>query len=122
MREYNPQATAIDALLDLNCLHIEPVTDDPEKPEKVHWQASRSRPGWLVPLPVGYGAISQLYEPGQVVNARDSQTPFRFVECLYSLGEWKSPHRIESPAELLWHHQADPENGLYLCKQQYQTV
>jgi CRISPR-associated protein Csy2 len=75
-----------------------------------------------VPLPVGYGAISPLYEAGQVANARDDQTPFRFVECLYSLGEWKSPHRIQGPDELLWHHQADPEHGLYLCKTRRQAA
>jgi CRISPR-associated protein Csy2 len=60
IQEQNPEATALDALLDLCCLHIDPIADDPEKPEKVRWQASRSRPGWLVPLPVGYGAISPL--------------------------------------------------------------
>jgi len=122
MQEDAPQATALDALLDLSCLHVEPIADDSGTPEKVRWQASRSQPGWLVPLPVGYGAISRLYEPGRVANARDEQTPFRFVECLYSLGEWKSPHRIESPDEMLWRHHADPENGLYLCKQQHQAA
>lgn len=122
MQEANSEATVLDALLDLSCMHVGPVSDDPDKPEKVRWQTSRSRPGWLVPLPVGYGAISQIYEPGQVANSRDDQTPFRFVECLYSLGEWKSPHRIENPDQLLWHHHADPENGIYLCKQQHQAA
>ena len=122
MQQDNPQATALDVLLDLSCLHVQPVPDDPQTPGKVSWRAARSRPGWLVPLPVGYGAISPLHEAGQVANARDDQTPFRFVECLYSLGEWKSPHRIESPDEMLWHHHADPESGLYLCKQRRQAA
>lgn len=121
MQQDNPKTTALDALLDLSCLHVQPISEDPQTPGKVSWRAARSRQGWLVPLPVGYGAISPLYEAGQVANARDDQTPFRFVESLYSLGEWKSPHRIEGPDELLWHHHADPENGLYLCEQRHQA-
>ena len=122
MQAGNPEATALDALLDLSSLHIRPADDQPQTPGKTSWRASRPRSGWLVPLPVGYGAISQLYEAGQVANARDDRTPLRFVECLYSLGEWKSPHRIDSPDELLWRHQADPENGTYLCKQRHQAA
>jgi CRISPR-associated protein Csy2 len=46
-------------------------------------------------------------------------TPFQFVECLYSLGEWVSPHRLSSWQQLLWQWQTDTEKGLYLCDNRY---
>ncbi|EQD77973.1 CRISPR-associated Csy2 family protein [mine drainage metagenome] len=75
----------------------------------------RKRPGWLVPLPIGYAALSSLYPAGEVENARDDSTPFRFVESLYSLGQWVSPHRLENLQQLLWHVKSEPEKGIYQC-------
>ncbi len=112
-------ATALDALLDLCRLNIEPDPPASEDAETTEWHIHKRRPGWLVPLPVGYAGISELYPPGQVANARDGETPFRFVEALYSLGEWVSPHRIETPGSLLWHTEADTEVGLYRCVNRY---
>lgn len=114
-RAEQPQFNALNALLELCALHVNPVAD-PEHPDKAVWRAARARPGWLVPLPVGYGAISPLHPPGTVRGARDEETPFRFVEALYTLGEWVSPHRIEHPLDMLWHHRADPDAGFYLCE------
>lgn len=111
-------ATTLDALLDLSRLNLEPVGPNPVKPEETLWQV-RKRLGWLVPLPIGYAGISPLYGPGDVENARDSVTPFRFVESLYSLGEWVSPHRLENLQQLLWHTEADTENGVYRCTNHY---
>ena len=105
-------------MLDLAALHIEPETDAQGHAD---WRYRRS-PGWLVPLPVGYGALSEAYEPGQVANARDSETPFRFVESLYSLGQWLSPHRITTPDSLMWLYQTDEDHGLYLCTNEYATT
>ena len=39
-------------------------------------------------------AIAPLHEAGSVLNARDAATPLRFVESVYSMGEWISPHRL----------------------------
>lgn len=116
MRAKNANAHALDALLDLTRLNYEPP--NPDKLEESQWRI-RSRPGWLVPIPVGYAAISPLYEPGVVTNARDDGTPFRFVESLYSLGEWVSPHRLTSLQQFLWHHYSDVERGLYCCVNHY---
>jgi CRISPR-associated protein Csy2 len=39
--------------------------------------------------------------------------PFRFVESVLTLGEWRSPHRLPNLDALLWRHEADPERGVY---------
>ena len=118
IRIEQPHATALDALLDLSRLNIEPTTLNPDQPEAVAWQV-RKPPGWIVPLPVGYAGISPLYEASEVENTRDGLTPFRFVECLYSLGQWVSPHRLKHFHQLFWHTEADLENGIYRCLNRY---
>jgi len=118
MRVDHTDATALDALLDLCRLNIDPTVPDPDKPEEVQWQV-RKRPGWLVPIPVGYAALSPLYAPGAVRNTRDNETPFRFVESLYSLAEWLSPHRMTELKQILWRQESDPEAGLYRCLNRY---
>lgn len=127
MRVQDSKANALDALLDLCALHwapealedglqdgavatVEPVAG------KTPWHATRRKPGWLVPIPVGYAAISNLYPPGVVKRSRDPTVPFRFVESVLSLGEWKSPHRLSGLDELLWRYDANPDGGLYLVK------
>jgi len=112
------QANALDALMDLSRLNIEPGEANPDKPDETLW-GIRKHPGWLVPVPVGYAAISPLCPAGEVANARDSETPFRFVENIYSLGEWVSPHRLSTLEQLLWHQHADAEQGLYRCINHY---
>lgn len=116
-----PESHALDALLDLSRLNIEPVpsqSNDADRPEQVEWEIRR-KPGWLVPLPIGYAGISPLYAPGEVDNARDGTTPFRFVESLYSLGQWISPHRLEGLDQLLWTQETDADNGIYRCINRY---
>ena len=113
-------STSLDALLDLCRLNIEPAGPDPDHPEDTLWEVRR-RPGWLVPLPAGYAALSPTYQPGEVRNARDADTPFRFVESVYTLGQWLSPHRVQSLDDILWHHRADPAVGLYRCTNRYST-
>ena len=113
-----PTATALDALLDLLSLNHHPVpstTADGEPAstaDKADWAVTR-RPGWLVPLPIGYAGISELHPPGGVASARDASVPFRFVESLVSLGQWIGPHRLAELDQLLWRYGGDPLTGLY---------
>ena len=119
MRAAQPETHALDALLDLSRLNIEPVISQAnDADEPVKWEIRR-KPGWLVPLPIGYAGISPLYAPGEVENARDAATPFRFVESLYSLGEWVSPHRLNDLSQLLWTQETDAANGIYRCINRY---
>lgn len=112
----NPQADTLDALLDLTRMNIEPPQADAEPHSPAAGWHVRPRGGWLVPIPLGYRALGELQPEGSVRNARDRDTPFRFVESLYSLGQWLSPHRVKDLSELFWYHRADPDAGLYLCE------
>jgi CRISPR-associated protein Csy2 len=114
-------ANVLDALLDITRLNHTPSLPTHEHQEKVEWLLEKL-PGWLVPLPIGYAGISPLYAPGEVASARDSGEPFRFVESLYSLGQWMGPHRLNQLEQLLWHSTADPEAGLYRCVNRYAEI
>jgi len=121
LKQQNPEASLLDAWLDLSRLnHYCAVENEGESNEKPVWQVQRPYRGWLVPIPVGYGAISDLFNPGEVANARDTKTQFRFVESLYSIGEWVSPHRMKQPEDLLWYVDNDEEAGLYRLNNDYQ--
>lgn len=116
-RQSDPTATLLDAWLDLSRLNMQAVKhesiDGNGNPrEEVEWQV-RTPPGWIVPIPIGYGALTDTFEPGTVANARDTETPFRFVESLFSIGEWISPHRLKSPNDLFWYPESDTQKGLY---------
>uniref|UniRef100_UPI002468A9A5 type I-F CRISPR-associated protein Csy2 n=1 Tax=Chromohalobacter sp. 296-RDG TaxID=2994062 RepID=UPI002468A9A5 len=117
LQAQDENATALDAWLDLSRLNHE-CHVDPES-EQVSWEVRRPYPGWLVPIPIGYGAISEEFEPGSVANARDTQIPFRFVESIYSIGQWISPHRLTCPEDLLWYVDNDLDDGLYRLNNDY---
>ncbi|MDR1648401.1 MAG: type I-F CRISPR-associated protein Csy2 [Zoogloeaceae bacterium] len=106
----NPESSRLDAWLSLsriNCRYT----------EESGWKHDRD--GWIVPIPVGYGILSGPHEAGVVANTRDGKTPFCFVESLYSIGEWLSPHRIRSPEQLLWYADHSPEASLYRCRNDF---
>lgn len=103
-----------DAWLDFSKLVYKAHTDDNNK---VTWHhCEKPAPGYLVPIMTGYKGISPLYEAGTVNKARDHSYPFQFVEPIYSIGEWLSPHRAIKPSQfkrLFWHYQC--QNDWYLC-------
>ncbi len=113
MRDEAPEASSLDAFLDLSSLNIDPPTTN-EDGSPSEWHV-RKKNGWIVPISTGFRAISDLYDPGVVKNARDRVTPFRFVEGIYTMGEWKSPHRIDDLRQLMWTYEVDQDDGLYRC-------
>lgn len=132
LQKDNKTADMLDALLDFSALkyRAEPSKnkseqDDSEAVEspdeisldtKAKWEyLPKPEAGYLVPIMVGYKSISPLYEPGEVINARDQETPFRFVEAAYGLGQWQSPHRFNEIDKLFWHYQI--KDDYYLCQQ-----
>jgi CRISPR-associated protein Csy2 len=122
----HPRPSLLDAWLDLSRINHRATTrtewDDTTgtSSETIEW-ATDPRPGWLVPIPVGYAALSELQPPGAVASARDPDTPFRFVESVYSIGQWISPHRLDDVAQLTWRSAHDPATGLYRCVNAYQA-
>lgn len=115
-----PGATLLDAWLDLSRLNYRAIRQSTieEKTgntvETIEW-ASDTRPGWIVPIPVGFAALAELHGAGAVVGARDPDVPFRFVESVYSIGQWVSPHRLANLSDLFWRPCHDPAIGLYRC-------
>lgn len=109
--------TLLDAWLDLSRINHRAQLD--EATGQVTWKQD-ARPGWLVPMPVGFAILSS-YEAGTVANARDAHTPFRFVESVYSIGQWVSPHRLADADAFMWQPQHDPELGLYRCVNRYRA-
>lgn len=89
---------------------------NPDENTDAVWETiPKPNSGYLVAIMTGYKAISGLYEAGKIDGARDTTTPVVFVEAVHSIGEWKSPHRIEDFTKCLWfYHSMD---NWYLCKQ-----
>ncbi|MFC6841031.1 type I-F CRISPR-associated protein Csy2 [Xanthomonas theicola] len=120
LQAHAPDSTRLDAWLSLARINWRYLQDaDGGKGE---WRNDRRGHGWIVPIPVGYGALGDLHAPGSIANARDAATPFRFVESLYSAGEWLSPHRLHSPQQLLWYADSQPDAGLYRCRNDYRPA
>ena len=115
---------ALDAWLDLSRFNwrshrVDTMNDNSgETKTRIEWEHDRTE-GWIVPLPVGYGALSPTQGPGDVQHARDATTRFRFVESLYSIGQWIGPHRLTHPGQLLWYAHSDESGGLYRCRNDY---
>ncbi|MFT5721476.1 MAG: CRISPR-associated protein Csy2 [Motiliproteus sp.] len=123
LRQSNPQTEAIDAWLDFAALKYQAEQPEEETAADVPvaWQRiPKPASGWIVPITIGYRGISELHEPGTVTRTRDGKTAFRFVESVYSIGQWLSPHRVTLLDDLVWHYDADPDAGWYLCTNNWQ--
>jgi CRISPR-associated protein Csy2 len=117
MRTENPAATLLDAWLDLSRFNYR---SDKDEKGTVTWAHDRPEDaGWIVPIPVGYGALTDLQDGGVVIDARDKHTPFQFVESVYSIGQWIGPHRLQRLQDLLWWGERRGEDGLYRCCNDY---
>lgn len=71
--------------------------------------------GWIVPLMIGYKAISDVYKPNEVDSLRNNRYPFRMVEAIYGLGEWKRGFTVQDLHGLIWRYQTT--ENFYLCQQ-----
>lgn len=122
LQQADPGATALDAWLSLSrwTSRATPTESDgaDDTANSADWSTDK-RQGWTVPIPVGYAALSERHAPGSVANARDGHTPLRFVESVYSIGQWVSPHRLRNVRDLLWRDTTEPELGLYRCVNDY---
>jgi len=121
LQEKRIEATMLEAWLDFSAIKYkaDPILKEGEvlsEKTKADWKYQpKPNSGYLIPLMVGYQAISEVYKAGEVARVRDGSVPFCFVEAVYSIGEWLSPHRIKSLDEVLWHYVYSDEK--YLCTQ-----
>lgn len=120
MQKVTPEASTLDAWLDLSRWNHHAISgSDAAEESPSEWQTD-ARPGWTVPIPVGYAALSALHPAGSVANARDAHTPFRFVETLWSIGQWVSPHRLKKLDDLLWYANTEGDTqDVYRCCNDY---
>lgn len=120
MKKENPRTNVMDAWLDFMSIKYKAHENDKDTSERdTEWQRlEKTFEGWLVPLNIGYRGISPIYPAGKVKKTRDSTTPFRFVESVYTIGQWRSLYRVESEdlKNIFWRYHVDPESGWYLCK------
>lgn len=117
LQQRDPNATALDALIETAMLHHHPQ-------EKEHWQTTSVKQGrgWLVPIPLGYQAISPLFAAGKLQEARSNDHQSQFVECIYGLGKWVFPLRLkENLSQAFWRYQCSTlqSNGaeIYIINQ-----
>lgn len=118
----NLDATPLDALIEVCALHQIPET---QKNGDTKWLTTsrKSGHGWLVPMPVGYQGISELYDSGVMQNVRNPEYPSQYVEAVYSLGKWVYPQRLNriggehDIANAFWHYRYDADDSLYLVTQ-----
>ena len=91
----------------------------PDDKTDADWEyVKKPNSGFLVPIMVGYKAISKVYKNDEVANTRDHETDVCFVEAVHSIGEWQGAHRIRDEQALkqsIWHY--DYQEHWYLCKQ-----
>lgn len=85
--------------------HAVNVEDPENEVSHIEWQRVQKPSGYVVPIHIGYKAIAPTYDEGMVANARDTTTPFTFVEAVHSIGEWVgAPSRISSMSQILWRY------------------
>ena len=118
----DPDATPLDALIEVCALHQIPEI---QKNGDTKWLTTsrKSGHGWLVPMPVGYQGISELYDSGVMQNVRNPEYPSQYVEAVYSLGKWVYPQRLNriggehDIANAFWRYRYDADDSLYLVTQ-----
>lgn len=110
----NAGCDALDAVLE--SLKVKHRSESETNDQDIVWTQSRLHPGWIVPVAVGFQALTPLAE---AKNQRDDSTPHRFAEAVVTLGEFKMIHRLNSIEEFFWSFVKDIENDLYVYTQQH---
>jgi len=112
MKRHEPESEMLDAWLDFAALKMG-ADQNTQGEDNVAWHYQpKPKPGFLVPLMIGWQRISPLYKAGSVLHTRDRETPFSFAEAVYGIGEWRGVHRIKNIDELLWRYHTT-DSGYY---------
>lgn len=126
LKQQQNEVDLMDAWLDFSALKYKAQPKfkegelEPTDITEAEWlRMEKPAKGFLVPITNGYKAISPVYPAGEVANTRDFTSPVCFVETVHSIGEWRSLHRIQQIADMLWHYRY--EQDWYLCQQGQQV-
>lgn len=103
----------MDALLKFLQVHCHADLDT--ETERMDWTYTKQIPGWIIPISVGFKAISPLM---QVSHQRDMTKPHCFAENIVTLGEFKMPYQFDDIDDMMWHYEYDEKQGLYVCRNQ----
>ena len=128
LRASQPDASLLDAWLHAARFNHQPLPSangTAAADGKVQWgdRWRKKGGGWIVPISVGYAGLTPAAHPaGSVRNARDATVPLHFVESVYSLGQWISPHRLDSLGQMLWRAETDHSLALYRCRNGYRPA
>lgn len=119
LRQSIPDADLLDALLSSVCRERRPIANSSDgranQDEGAVWKIV-GKPGWIVPIPVGFAPLQPLHAPGSIAGVRDSGISTAFVESILSLGQWISPHRLHELDQCLWWPSHDEEPlSPYVC-------
>lgn len=122
LQKDDPNATPLDTLIDVCALHHVP---EPKPNGETKWLTTSRKTGhgWLVPMPIGYQGISDVFDAGAMQNVRNPEYPSQYVEAVYSLGKWVYPQRLSriggdnDITNAFWRYHYDTDNSLYLVSQ-----
>lgn len=115
-QDKDPSTTPLDVFLDVCTLHHIPKVDE-NNGTQWHTQSVKTGYGWLVPMPMGYQAISKQFDSGKMANVRNPEYCSQYVEAVYGLGKWVYPHHLTNCMQTAFWRQTYDENGLYLLTQ-----
>lgn len=118
LTDEHPSKSPLDILIGVCSTTWTPINDD----KSLSWKAGRlgAGLGWLVPMAIGYQSITKSFEPCDIENSRagkEGDTRSTYVESVYGLGKWVSPHKLRLDGELVnsfWYYKYQPESSLYL--------
>lgn len=115
INEMTAGISALDAVLSFMHIYHKSIIDDSDN---VVWEQKRKATGWIVPIAVGYQAIT---DETVARLQRDMTTPHVFAESVVTLGEFVMAYKLgtdpEYPVEsAIWRYAPVLEKGLYLCE------
>ncbi|MFC0322080.1 type I-F CRISPR-associated protein Csy2 [Gallibacterium melopsittaci] len=111
----NPNATELDALLEIACLHHIPTQSEKKTEWNIH--SAKQERGWLVPIPIGYQGIYPKFEAGELQNCRSPHYPSQYVEVIYGLGQWVFPYHLKDRFSQYFWRYTHTQDNLFLFTQ-----
>ena len=117
LRAINPKATGLDALVEVATLHHIPKSVTNGGRTNTEWttKSVNTGRGWLVPIPLGFQGISEIFSPEKLAGCRNPEYSSQFVESVYGLGKWVFPPRINDLSCSFWRY--TKKDSLYLVSQ-----